>query len=350
MPTPDTPLKKLSFLTIVPFDRENPAPGIEHGLRLFELAESLGFDGGWIRTRHMQYGVSSPVAFLAAASQRTTRLELGTAVIPTGWENPLRLAEDLATVDLMSGGRLQPGLSVGPPIHYERVRDALYGPLADDQDFTHARVEKLLSLLRGETDTDVSGKEGVVEEYSNRVEPHSAGLASRVLYGSASRRSATWAGSQGIGLLQSNITGAEGTTDFAEAQLEQIRAYRAALPEGVPSRVALGHVVLPTDSATAEQRAKYEEYVGRRTPRTTEPQVFGGGRRMLVKRDRLGTAEEIVAELYEDIAFREIDEFFIELPFSFAYADTEQLLHDLATNVGPRLGWTPATSRVGTRE
>jgi alkanesulfonate monooxygenase SsuD/methylene tetrahydromethanopterin reductase-like flavin-dependent oxidoreductase (luciferase family) len=63
---------------------------------------------------------------LAAASQRTSRIELGTAVIPLGWENPLRLAEDLATVDVLSGGRLNPGVSVGPPMHYEHVRQALY--------------------------------------------------------------------------------------------------------------------------------------------------------------------------------------------------------------------------------
>ena len=61
------------------------------------------------------------MAVLAAASQRTRRIELGTAVIPLGWENPLRPAEDLATVDILSGGRLNPGLSVGPPMHYDQI-------------------------------------------------------------------------------------------------------------------------------------------------------------------------------------------------------------------------------------
>ena len=83
-------------------------------------ASGSGFDSAWVRHRHLQYGISSPVAVLAAASQRTRRIELGTAVIPLGWENPLRLAEDLATVDLLSGGRLNPGVSVGPPMHYDR--------------------------------------------------------------------------------------------------------------------------------------------------------------------------------------------------------------------------------------
>ena len=93
---------------------------------MIALGEQLGFDSAWVRHRHLQYGISSPIAVLAAATQRTTRIELGTAVIPLGWENPLRLAEDLATVDVLSGGRLNPGVSVGPPMHWDDVKAALY--------------------------------------------------------------------------------------------------------------------------------------------------------------------------------------------------------------------------------
>ena len=103
----------LGFLTIGLFDGDDPRPGHESTLEVIELGEQLGFDSAWVRHRHLQYGISSPVAILAAASQRTSRIALGTAVIPLGWENPLRLAEDLATVDLLSGGRLNPGVSVG---------------------------------------------------------------------------------------------------------------------------------------------------------------------------------------------------------------------------------------------
>src|SRR5207253_2191135 len=80
----------------------------------------------------------------APATQRARRIELGTAVIPLGWENPLRLAEDLATVDVLSGGRLNPGVSVGPPMHWDDVRDALYPDTADVEDFSHERVARLL--------------------------------------------------------------------------------------------------------------------------------------------------------------------------------------------------------------
>ena len=115
MPPPGVALDRLGFLTIGLFDGDDPGPGHQTTLEIIELGERLGFDSAWLRDRHLQYGISSPVAVLAAASQRTRRIELGTAVIPLGWENPLRLAEDLATVDVLSGGRLNPGVSVGAP-------------------------------------------------------------------------------------------------------------------------------------------------------------------------------------------------------------------------------------------
>src|ERR687885_896447 len=144
MPAPGTPLQKLGFLTIGLFDGADPGPGHETTLQVIELGEQLGFDSAFVRHRHLQYGISSPVAVLAAATQRTRRIQLGTAVIPLGWENPLRLAEDLATVDLLSGGRLNPGVSVGPPMHYDRVRHALYPDTAEAEDFSYQRVRRLL--------------------------------------------------------------------------------------------------------------------------------------------------------------------------------------------------------------
>lgn len=137
-----------------------------------------------------------PVAVLAAASQRTRRIELGTAVIPLGWENPLRLAEDLATVDILSGGRLNPGVSVGPPMHYDQVKGALYPDTADAEDFGYERVRRLLDHVRGEPATASGGVEGF-EVFSDRVQPQAAGLGDRMWYGGASTRSARWAGSTG---------------------------------------------------------------------------------------------------------------------------------------------------------
>jgi alkanesulfonate monooxygenase SsuD/methylene tetrahydromethanopterin reductase-like flavin-dependent oxidoreductase (luciferase family) len=155
-------------------------PGHETTLQVIELGERLGYDSAWVRHRHLQYGISSPVAVLAAASQRTRRIALGTAVIPLGWENPLRLAEDLATVDILTGGRLNPGVSVGPPMRYAEVRDSLYPDTGDIEDFSYERVERLLRLLDGGQASPFRGVEGI-EEFSDKVQPQSPGCAPDVV-------------------------------------------------------------------------------------------------------------------------------------------------------------------------
>ncbi|MGY1714658.1 LLM class flavin-dependent oxidoreductase [Geodermatophilus sp. SYSU D01106] len=337
MPAPGTPLEHLGFLTLGTFDPADPAAGHEATLRMVELGERLGFDSAWLRHRHLQYGISSPVAVLAALSQRTSRIALGTAVTPLAWENPLRLAEDLATVDVLSGGRLNPGVSVGPPMHWDDVKGALYPDTADVEDFTYGRVERLLRLVAGEPAASFAGREGVVEEWSDRVQPHSPGLRGRLWYGGGSTRSAQWAGQAGMNLLTSSVTRAEGgSTDFAEVQAAQVRAYREA---GGTGRVSQGLVVIPTDSATDEQRARYTAYVEARTPRTRSPQGPAG---MLFAPDLLGTSEQIAEALYAHAGFRELTEVVFALPFSFGEADYEQVLADMVQRLGPLLGWSPA--------
>jgi alkanesulfonate monooxygenase SsuD/methylene tetrahydromethanopterin reductase-like flavin-dependent oxidoreductase (luciferase family) len=277
----------------------------------------------------------SPVAVLAAASQRTSRIELGTAVIPLGWEYPLRLAEDLATVDLLSGGRLNPGISVGPPMRRGDVKQALYPDTADLEDFSYERVERLLRMVRGEPVTGFSGVVGI-EAFSDRVQPHSPGLASRLWYGGASLRSAQWAGAHGMNFLTSSVVKAEESEDFAEVQLSHVRTFRAHHPDGAAARVSQGLVVIPTDSASAEQRAKYEQYADSRLARTASPQ---GPARMMFAPDLVGTSEQIVDKLYAHAGFREVDEVAFALPFSFAHDDYVQILTDIATRLGPALGW-----------
>jgi alkanesulfonate monooxygenase SsuD/methylene tetrahydromethanopterin reductase-like flavin-dependent oxidoreductase (luciferase family) len=339
MPQPGIALDRLGFLTIGLFDGADPGLGHETTLEVIALGERLGFDSAWVRHRHLQYGISSPVAVLAAASQRTSQIELGTAVIPLGWENPLRLAEDLATVDVLSGGRLNPGVSVGPPMHYDDVKEALYPDTAGLEDFTYQRVERLLRFVAGEQAAQFSGTDGF-EQFSDRVEPHSPGLRSRMWYGGASLASARWAGQHAMNFLTSSVVKAEpgSPADFAQIQLAHIRAFRSAHPLGEAARVSQGLVVIPTDSATSSQRAKYAAYVEARTPRTASPV---GPARLLFARDVLGTSEQIAAALYAHASFREVTEVAFALPFSFEHEDYVQILTDLAEKLGPALGWQP---------
>jgi alkanesulfonate monooxygenase SsuD/methylene tetrahydromethanopterin reductase-like flavin-dependent oxidoreductase (luciferase family) len=342
MPQPGVALEKLGFLTIGLFDGQDPGPGHQVTLEMIELGERLGFDSAWLRHRHLQYGISSPVAIMAAASQRTSRIELGTAVTPLGWENPLRLAEDLATVDLLSGGRINPGVSVGPPMNWDSVRDALYPDTADEEDFSYERVSRLLRFVAGETAASSAGTLGF-EQFSSRAEPHSPGLRSRMWYGAGSLASAKWAGENGVNLLTSSVVKAEEAElteagDFAAVQLAQIRTFRAAHPAGAAARVSQGLVVIPTDSASPAQRERYAAYAAARTPSTAAPI---GPARMMFARDIVGTSEEIAEALYAHAAFREVTEVAFALPFTFSRAEYVQILTDMATRLGPLLGWSP---------
>ncbi|BCW86304.1 monooxygenase [Arthrobacter sp. NicSoilE8] len=342
MPSPDRPLRKLGFLTIGLFDPTDPAAGHRSTLEIIELGERLGFDSAWLRHRHLQFGISSPVAVMAAASQRTSRIELGTAVTPLGWENPLRLAEDLATVDLLSGGRINPGVSVGEPMTYSTVKHELYPDSADTEDFSYARVERFARLVAGDKAREFSGKQGVVEEFSNRVEPHSPGLRDRLWYGAGSSKSAAWAGEHGFNLLSSSVIfpDKDQAPYFAAVQQAQIRAFRdaAARAGHANARVSQGLVVIPTDSASAAQREKYQRYVDERTPRTLTPQ---GPRGMVFAADLIGSSDQIAEQLYAHGGFQEVDEVAFALPFSFDHEDYVQILTDIAEKLGPALGWAP---------
>ena len=331
------PLRKLGFLTIGLFDEDDPAAGHESTLRIIELGEQLGFDSAWLRHRHLQLGISSPVAVMAAASQRTRRIELGTAVTPLGAENPFRLAEDLATVDVLSGGRINPGVSVGEPMNYDTFKAALYPDTADAEDLSFARLERLLHCLAGAPVSDFEGTRGI-ETFTRRLQPYSPGLVDRVWYGGASTSSVRWAGEHGLNLLTSSVVRSEdGSTDFAAIQRAQIDLFRSVHPDGERARVSQGLVVIPTDSATPEQAAKYERYAADRLPRTREPQGPG---RLLFSPDFVGTSEQIAEQLHAHAAYQVVDEVAFALPFTFEHDDYVQILTDIATRLAPLLGWS----------
>jgi alkanesulfonate monooxygenase SsuD/methylene tetrahydromethanopterin reductase-like flavin-dependent oxidoreductase (luciferase family) len=79
------------------------------------LAEELGFDSVWLTEHHYaDYGLSSaPSVLLATAAARTRRIRLGIAVYVIPFHHPLRLAEETASIDILSGGRLTVGLGRG---------------------------------------------------------------------------------------------------------------------------------------------------------------------------------------------------------------------------------------------
>src|SRR6202171_6505757 len=85
------------------------------------LADELGFDSVWVAEHHFSnYGYSAnPLLLIARASATAPRVRFGQAVIVTPFWHPLRLAEDIAMTDLLTGGRLEVGLGRGyPPLEF----------------------------------------------------------------------------------------------------------------------------------------------------------------------------------------------------------------------------------------
>jgi alkanesulfonate monooxygenase SsuD/methylene tetrahydromethanopterin reductase-like flavin-dependent oxidoreductase (luciferase family) len=334
-----------SLAILVPgnFEDDAPVAGLESTLDLFAIAEGLGVDGAWVRHRHLEHGIGSAAVFLAAASQRTTSIELGVAVVPVGWESPFRLAEDFSLADVLSHGRIQVGLSTGTP-HADLLGDLVFDGDWRSFDLGYGRVRRFVENLGG---AFLGDEDTVIASPGNlqrpRLQPYAPGLRERVWYGAGSLRSARFAGAAALNLLIGNLTSGEDTDDYGTAQRNQLAAYRAALPEGRQPRVAWGRCLVPTDSADRLSRERYAGWRDSRLGRQTAPQ---GPRRTLFSADLVGTSEQIVEQLLHDATLAEVDEFRLELPYEFAADEYEQIVTDVVSKVAPELGWSPVRQAV----
>jgi alkanesulfonate monooxygenase SsuD/methylene tetrahydromethanopterin reductase-like flavin-dependent oxidoreductase (luciferase family) len=329
-------IRHIAFVTPGNYAEDDPESGLEAALRLFEKGEALGFDSAWVRSRHLERAISSAATFLAAASQRTRRIRLGTAVIQLGYENPLRLAEDLATVDLLSKGRLEVGVSAGAPTYGPLLGDRLFEGDPAGMDFSYHRAIRLRDNLSGgylaRADQLISSPAG---DQRARVQPYSPTLAQRLWYGGGSLRSAEWAGRNGFNFLIGNLNQSEESASFFETQQRHIEIFRAAWSRPTPPRIALGRVIVPTDSADASIRRRYAAFGESRRARTLAPQ---GERRTLFARDLVGTAEQILEQLAQDPILPQVTELRLELPYDLALEQYEQILTDFSERIAPELG------------
>src|SRR5436305_1970007 len=113
-------------------------------------AEELGADGAYFRVHHFAQQLASPFPLLAAVGARTRRIEIGTGVIDMRYENPFYMIEDAGAADLISGGRLQLGISRGSPEQVvEGWRHFGYAPPdgGTDADMGRRHAEGFLQLL-----------------------------------------------------------------------------------------------------------------------------------------------------------------------------------------------------------
>ncbi|CDN57559.1 Hypothetical protein RG1141_PA07270 (plasmid) [Neorhizobium galegae bv. officinalis bv. officinalis str. HAMBI 1141] len=161
--------------------------------------------------------------------------------------------------DALSGGRLNVGVSAGPPLHAELVAPLVFDGDWQNFDFSYARVERLLADLEGNYIGD--GETYVISPGNRqqaRLQPFAKGLRDRVWYGGGSLRSSEWAGRTGLNLMIGSLTSGDISDDFLEAQARQLAAFRAALPAGRSPRVAAGRVIVPTDGADKHTRENTE--------------------------------------------------------------------------------------------
>jgi putative FMN-dependent luciferase-like monooxygenase len=106
---------RLGFFTRL-LDIASPAERYRLATEQIVAAEHCGFDTAWIAQHHFdedEGGLPAPFVFLAHAAAQTTRIRLGTGIVTLPLEEPVRVAEDAAVFDLISGGRLELGLGSG---------------------------------------------------------------------------------------------------------------------------------------------------------------------------------------------------------------------------------------------
>src|ERR1700712_3499839 len=234
-------MKKIGFLS---FGHWTPAPqsltrsaadALLQSIDLAVEAERLGADGAYFRVHHFARQLASPFPLLAAVAAKTCRIEIGTAVIDMRYENPLYMVEDAGAADLISGGRLQLGISRGSP---EQVIDGwrYFGFVPTegqtDADMGRRHTEVLLDVLRGEGFAQPNPR----PMFPNppgllRLEPHSEGLRDRIWWGAGSNATAIWAAKMGMNLQSSALKKNKTSEPFHIQQAAQIRAYRAAWKE-----------------------------------------------------------------------------------------------------------------------
>ncbi len=114
-------------------------------LELGARAEALGFDSVWVPDSPYQYGVPDPLVVLSALAARTERVTLATGVLLAGLGQPALLAQQLASLDALSGGRLRVGLGSGFPSPDSERQFAAAGA---DFGTRVERLEEMIGLMR----------------------------------------------------------------------------------------------------------------------------------------------------------------------------------------------------------
>lgn len=338
-------MKKIGFLS---FGHWTPSPhsavrtGADALLQSIDLAvaaEELGADGAYFRVHHFANQLGAPFPLLAAIGAKTSRIEIGTGVIDMRYVNPHAFVEDAGAADLISGGRLQLGISRGSP---EQVIDGWryfgYEPAEGETEADMARRHtlKTLELLEGEGFARPNPR----PMFPNppgllRLEPHSEGLRDRMWWGAASDATARWTAELGMNLMSSTLKTDESGEPFHVQQAKQIRAFREAWAQAGHDhepRVSVSRsifaLVSDTDRAYFGINRENSDQVGLIDSTRS---VFG--------RSYAAEPEQLVKELAQDEAIAEADTLLLTVPNQLGVEYNAHVIESILTHVAPELGW-----------
>lgn len=338
-------MKKIGFLS---FGHWQDAPNsmvrsasdvLLQSIDLAVAAEELGVDGAYYRVHHFARQLASPFPLLAAIGARTQRIEIGTGVIDMRYENPLYMVEDASAADLISGGRLQLGISRGSP---EQVIKGFeyFGHVPrdgeDEADMARRHAAEFLDRLGG----DGFAQPNPRPMFPNPpgllpIEPHSPGLRDRVWWGAGTRASAEWVAEQGMNLMSSTLLTEDTGVPFHQLQAEQIQRFRdawtAARHEREP-RVSVSRSIFPIVSDIDRQ------LFWRETHSTDQVGFLDGGMARFGK-TYAGEPEQLIKELKDDEAVAAADTLLLTIPNTLGVDYNAHVLNSIVQYVAPELGW-----------
>lgn len=336
-------MTKIGFLT---FGHWQPVAGslvrtaqdaLTQTIELAVAAEEVGVDGAFVRVHHFAPQLASPFPLLAAMAARTSRIEIGTGVIDMRYENPLYMAEEAAVADLISGGRLQLGISRGSPETALRGYES-FGYVPEDGDDgsmarEHAAVFRAAIVGAGvaQANPRMTGSSGALA-----IQPLSPGLEDRIWWGSGTRATAEWTAEQGMNLMSSTLLTEDTGVPFDQLQAEQIARYRASWAaagwEREP-RVSVSRSILPIiDDQT-------RHYFGLRAQADAQDQVgMLDGALSRFGRSYIGEPDVIAAELAQDAAVAAADTVLVTVPNQLGVDFNARVLGSIMRDIVPALG------------